>query len=364
LTSIVRARRPRSPHSAELLAPGTAETEARVSAEPWCGQRTLIHCHAGASRQGWVMKAAKARQNAVDAIKSVTPLSARRKLVRARLATRELTSSQRTLPDFLILGGQRCGTSSLYKYLGRHPQIAPSLRKEIEYFTIDYPRGESWYRAHFPLEARRTLTAARGRGLKTFEATPDYLFDPRAPQRTAALLPDAKCIVMLRDPVERTYSHYHHNVRLGQEDLTFREAIAAEDDRLAHDIGVLQQTPARQDPADRVLNFRRFSYVSRGEYADQISRWLDHYPRDQFLFLMADDLFSHPQETLHRILEFVDLPLWAPPEFRNYSYASSAASANPAIPDDLRLELHDHFKPYDERLANLLDVSIAWRRDM
>lgn len=308
-----------------------------------------------------MMKTAKARQNAVDALKSVTPLSARRKLVRARLAGRELTSSRRILPDFLILGGQRCGTSSLYKYLGRHPGIAPSLRKEVEYFTIDYSKGESWYRAHFPLEARRTLANVRGRDLKTFEATPDYLFDPRAPKRAASLLPDAKCIVMLRDPVERAYSHYHHNVRLGQEDLPFGDAIAAENDRLALDRQALRNDQTEQDPSNRVLHYRRFSYVSRGEYVDQVSRWFSHYSRDQFLFLMADDLFSRPQETLHAIEEFVGLPPWAPPEFRNYSYTSSAASTNPAIPDDRRTELATHFEPFDDRLSDLLDINITWR---
>lgn len=302
------------------------------------------------------MNVTKARQDVVDALKSVTPLSARRRLVRARLATRQLTSSLRMLPDFLVLGGQRCGTSSLYKYLGRHPQIAPSLRKEIEYFTIDYPQGESWYRAHFPLEARRTVAGKRGTAFKTFEATPDYLFDPRAPQRAAALLPDAKCIVMLRDPVERAYSHYHHNVRLGQESLGFREAIAAEDSRLAHDRGAL-----KHDPLDRVLHFRRFSYVSRGEYADQISRWFSVYPQNQFLFLMADDLFTKPEETLHTILEFVDLAKWSPAEFRNYSYTTTTPVANPAIPEDVRRDLENHFEPFDDRLGKLLDINITWR---
>jgi len=205
------------------------------------------------------------------------------------------------------------------------------------------------------------MNSARGKELKTFEATPDYLFDPRAPKRSAALLPDAKCIVMLRDPVERAYSHYHHNVRLGQESLGFREAIEAEDERLAHDREVLQRDPTEQDSQDRVLHYRRFSYVSRGQYADQISRWFDHYPRDQFLFLMADDLFSRPKETLHTILDFVDLPPWTPAEFRNYSYSSSTASANPAIPHDVRQELEDHFQPFDSRLDDLLDIDISWR---
>ncbi len=301
------------------------------------------------------MNAAQVRLNAVDALKSVTPLAARKRLVRTRLSARRAMAAVRTLPDFLILGGQRCGTSSLYKYLGRHPSIAPSLRKEIEYFTIDYGRGEYWYRAHFPLEIRRSAASLRGRPFKTFEATPDYLFDPRAPERTVALLPDAKFVVILRDPIERAISHYHHNVRLGLEDLSFPDAVAAEDERLARDRRAL-----REDPYDRVLNFRRFSYVSRGRYADQLARWFDAASRDRFLVLMAEDFFARPEQTLHEILRFVDAPVWSPPEFRNYSYTRDADTGSPEIPDGLRRGLADRFAVPNQELAQLLGVAPLW----
>jgi hypothetical protein len=116
----------------------------------------------------------------------------------------------------LVVGAQRCGTSSLFKYLGAHPECGASIRKEARFFTEYYHEGTDWYRAHFP------LSAGRPRRQIYFEATPDYLLDPRVPQRAKALLPeDFRIIALLRDPVERAYSHYWHNRRLGSERIPF-----------------------------------------------------------------------------------------------------------------------------------------------
>ena len=294
------------------------------------------------------------RQRAVDALKAITPIGARKRLGRIRLGLRGLTSRYRMLPDFVILGGQRCGTSSLYKYLGRHPEIAPSLRKEVEYFTIDYGRGEGWYRAHFPLRIRRAFSRLRGKSLLTFEATPDYLFDPRAPGRLKELLPDAKLIVLLREPVDRAFSHYHHMARLGLEDMSFPDAIAAEDARLS---GQLEEMA--RDPHSRVIPFRRFSYASRGFYAEQLERWFEHFPVEQFLILDSADFFSDPKTSLHRILEFVGAPPWSPSEFRNYSYTSKKAS-NPDIPQPTGTELGSRFAEPNRDLEALLGIDLDW----
>lgn len=280
-------------------------------------------------------------------------------MVRSRLATRHLTGHIRLLPDFIILGGQRCGTSSLYKYLGRHPQIAPSLRKETEYFTVDFGRGETWYRAHFPLAARRMIAERRGRTLLTFEATPDYLVDPRAPERVGALIPEAKLIVMLREPIERAYSHYRHMVRLGFENLSFRDAIEAEGDRLSRDIEMM-----RIDPLDRVPNFRRYSYVLRGQYSDQIVRWLGVFPREQVHIMTAEDFFEHPDAALHRLERFIGVDQWSPPEFVNYSYTSGSGADNPDLPPDLRSELRDCFTRSNADLERLTGITVPWATEL
>jgi hypothetical protein len=297
----------------------------------------------------------RVRQDAADRLRSVTPIGARRALVKARLWARIKTAPLRTLPDALIIGAQRCGTSSLYKYLGRHPNVAPSLRKEIEYFSIDYGRGPAWYRAHFATEARRVV-AGRFRGaFATFEATPDYLLDPRAPARAANDVPDAKLIAMLRDPVERAVSHYHHNRRLGHEPLSLEEAVRTENERIGGELALMDA-----DPGYRAVVYRRFSYVTRGRYAEQLERWLEHYPRDRLLVLRSADLFTKPSETFARIVEFLELPEWEPPEFRNYSYANALDGDYPEPEPAVMEMLAERLTEPNRRLVELLGEEFRW----
>ncbi|MGH8010521.1 MAG: sulfotransferase domain-containing protein, partial [Candidatus Binatia bacterium] len=160
---------------------------------------------------------------------------------RARLAfaytsTRRPTARWRTLPTLLIIGAQRCGTSSLFKYLGAHPRCKASIRKEVRFFTQYYDRGENWYRSHFPL----ALSGDSGSTGVTFEASPDYLLDPRTPSRVVRHLPDIRLIAILRNPIERAYSHYRHFRRLGLEELPFEEALHREPERIQPDLERLQ----------------------------------------------------------------------------------------------------------------------------
>ena len=143
------------------------------------------------------------------------------------------------LPDFLVIGAQKSGTSSLFRYLDQHPQVRGSVPKEVHYFSggftpapDTYARGEGWYRAHFPKKA------AMGQGVRAFEATPLYLLHPLAAGRIHALMPAVKLVAVLRNPTDRALSHYFHNVRNNdlrafREELGPAEAMAAEEERLA-----------------------------------------------------------------------------------------------------------------------------------
>lgn len=280
----------------------------------------------------------------------------RRRVVRARQRARMVTSGLRTLPDFLIVGGMRCGTSSLYKYLGYHPLVIPSLRKEIHYLSVEFDRGEAWYRSHFPTAARRRLVrAVRGREPLAFEATPDYLFHPYAPSRAAALVPDARIIALLRDPVERAISHYFHGVRAGFETLPLEEALLREEERIGPDLERL-----RRDPLDRCFDLRAFSYVARGIYADQLEAWFACYPRSRVLVVRSEDLFGRPGETYAEILRFLDLPPWRPPRFPNYSYQGGERREDPRVPPEVRRWLEEQFEPHNRRLYDLLGRDLGW----
>jgi len=116
--------------------------------------------------------------------------------------------------------------------------------------------------------------------LLTLEASPDYILYPAAPRRAADLVPEAKIIVLLRNPVDRAFSHHGQAVRLGFESLSFEEAIDAEPSRLGSDLEGLEK-----DPDFFSRSFHHFSYVTRGRYAEQLRRWFEWFPRENFLFI-------------------------------------------------------------------------------
>ena len=204
------------------------------------------------------------------------------------------TSSKRGLPDFLIIGAQKAGTTSLCTYLFQHPDIKPPRRKEIHYFdSPEFGLGPRWYRAHFSPKRDTQLTG---------EASPYYLCHPHAPRRVRELVPDARLIVLLRDPVERALSHYHHQVRHGREPLSFEAAIDAEPERLAGEYERMISDETYYSEA-----YWGFSYVTRGLYAEQLRRWSAHFDVSSMLILDSHDFFASPRDVHLKTLKFLNL---------------------------------------------------------
>ena len=264
----------------------------------------------------------------------------RKSLRRTRLQPRVATARFRRLPEFLIVGAQRCGTTSLYGYLAAHPDVAAPLVKEVQFFTDNFDRGESWYRAHFPL----------GAGV-AFDATPYYLFHPLAAARAKAVVPDANVIALVRNPVDRAYSHYRHSVEQGHESLPFAEALDAEDARVRPEAERLAGDPSYRSTAHRV-----FSYVSRGEYASQLERWLERFG-DRVLVVRSEDLYAEPAPVYDDVVRFLGLPPREKPPFVIHGRATRAADG---MAPDIRRRLVAHFRPHNARLAELLGRPMGW----
>ena len=151
-----------------------------------------------------------------------------RKVARTAVwTTGRLTARWRELPDFLVIGAQKAGTTALYAYLRWHPSIAGPFWKEVSFFDRHWARGEAWYRGQFPLRSSGKLVG---------EASPSYVFHPLAPERVFSLVPDVKLVVLLREPGDRAYSQYQHAVALGRETLSFEDALAAEDERVRGEV--------------------------------------------------------------------------------------------------------------------------------
>lgn len=276
---------------------------------------------------------------AVQALSSRMPAVARRAVRRRRILRQPIGS----LPDFLVIGAQKAGTSSLYYTLCRHPEILPAAAKEIHYFDLNHELGSWWYRSHFPsLVRRQRHKRATGR-VAIGEATPSYLYDPRASERARRLLPEAKLIVLLRDPVSRAYSQYQREVRLGREPLSFAEAVAAEGDRL--------------DGLDAAsFAHRHFSYAARGRYAEQLDRWLACFERHQFLFLKSEDFLRDPVRSVHRTVDFLGLTPWEAPAIDQ----RNVRTYPPIAPGD-RAALAETFREPNRRVADLL--GFTWEQE-
>ena len=187
------------------------------------------------------------------------------------------------LPEFLGLGTQKGGTTTLHRLLGQHPDVYLPACKEVHFFDLNYDAGEGWYRNHFA-NAKPHQTCG--------EITPFYLFHPDVPGRIHNLLPKARMVVLLRDPVERTISQLFHARKRGFETLKPADALAAEPQRLQSG-----------DP----VSLQKHSYLSRSRYLEQLDRYEALFPREQLLILRSEDLFSTPERIWRKLLSFLEL---------------------------------------------------------
>ena len=252
----------------------------------------------------------------------------------------------------MIIGAQKCGTTSLHNYLTEHPLIAGGFpRKELHFFDINYQRGTNWYRVSFPTRGyAQWMAYRRGARVIVGESSPYYLFHPGVPKRMRALLPEAKLIVLLRNPADRAISHYSHSVRRGYETLDMRQAFAVEEERL-------KGTEERlvNDPNYRSFEHQHNSYLSRGRYAEQLERWFAHYPREQMMIVRSEDFFSATQQTVDGICRFLGCEpagLAVTERYNQFPYQRAAP--------EIYEWLEDYYAPHNQRLAGLLGSDLGW----
>ncbi|MGH7580027.1 MAG: sulfotransferase family protein [Gemmatimonadales bacterium] len=261
-----------------------------------------------------------------------------------RSGYRHLTGSLRGLPSALIIGAQRSGTTSLFNYLAQHPEVLPPAHKEVHYFDLHYARGLRWYRARFPFGYRL-------RSALTIDASPYYLTHPLVPERAARLLPDVKLVAVLRNPIERAYSHYQHEVRDRRESLSFPEAIEREAERLAG-----EEDRMRQDPGYYSHNHHRYSYTHRGRYLEQLRRWTQHYPRAQLLVLQSEWMFRDPAAASSAVYDFLGL---SPHRLERYEPFFQGKYER-EIPAGIRSSLAAYFEPLNRELYQWLGQEFDW----
>jgi Sulfotransferase domain len=268
---------------------------------------------------------------------------------------RYMTSSNRVLPDFLIIGAQKAGTTSLYSYLCQHPGIIPAMDKEIHFFDNPHHRaqGEFWYRSHFCIESEKhQLKEKMGYLPLTGEATPSLIFSYHTPKFVSSLVPDIKLIILLRDPIDRAFSHYNHNYRReGKELLSFEDAIEKETERIENDLECLIQDENFDEE-----NIKRYSYIHRGFYDEQLERWFQYFSKEQFCILESEKFFIDSQYQLEVVLRFLRLP-----QFKfDVTTKLHVGGYSDKIPTEIEEKLRAVFRSHNQNLYKMLDRDFGW----
>ncbi|MEG3911080.1 tetratricopeptide repeat protein [Microcoleus sp. w2-18bC1] len=239
------------------------------------------------------------------------------------------------VPNFIIIGSQRCGTTSLYTYLAQHPQILTPIKKEMDFFSWHFDRGIDWYLAHFP-------PMPPGEEFVTGEASPSYFDYREAPERLYSAFPEAKLIVLLRNPVDRAISQFYRLTDLNWESRSLARVISDEIERL------------NQNP-EYIIGEEPGNYLARGRYIEFIKNWRTFFPTEQLLILKSEDFYADAATTVKPVLEFLDLPGYQLSEYQN---------ANPGsyerVNESVRDRLSDYFRPYNQELEEYLGRQFDW----
>jgi hypothetical protein len=270
---------------------------------------------------------------------------------KALFAARGMGSPRRALPNFMLIGAQKSGTSSMFSYLRQHAQIVAPVYKEPYYFDRFYDRGLGWYGCNFPaLSAIERKNDRAGKPHLTFEATATYVFDAKAPERIAADVDTRKFILLLRNPVDRAISAYWHARRMGRDTRTLDEALDADFARYDAERTFEEgRGPEPSEPAPKP------TYVRRGIYRESVIRWHKIFGAKNLLVLQSETMFADPQTVMAKVFAFLNLPAHACTDFEAQNVGGYRKSDESA-----RERLSDFYRPHNEALNALTGNGFTW----
>lgn len=271
----------------------------------------------------------------------MTELSLFQKIIRV------LTFPLRKNPDFVIIGAQKSGTTSLFDYLSLHPQIVPPAKKEINYYSHAYRKPYFWYKAHFPLNTdKRFLTG---------EASPYYLDHPCTPERIFKRSPGIKVVAILRNPIDRAYSHYQHCVRRNMESLSFAEAILSENRRIEG-----EEEKLLLENNYNSFSYTYFGYANRGLYGKHLKKWQKFFKKENIHIIIFEDLIKNPPEVLSSLCDFLGIENI---DSLNKKFPlHNIGGYSREIPKDISSYLEEKFREDNIELSNMLNRNLPWTK--
>jgi hypothetical protein len=260
-----------------------------------------------------------------------------------------ITSPLRVLPDFFVIGPGRTGTTSLFYYLDQHPSLSKSAYDELGFFDVNFHLGFHWYRSLFPSILTKFRIKLKTNFFMTYDVTPSYVRRPWIARRIKKLFPNSKLIIVLRNPIDKTYSHYYLSTTSG-ETRNFEEVIKKDMDDISK-----WNINSKDDNyfATKVEN----SKLARGFYVEQLLPWFELFPKNQILIISSEELASNTKNVMSEIFKFLNLPDYKIPNIEKVN-VSKYSKMNP----DTRKILIDFFKPYNEQLFKFLDRKFDWNK--
>ena len=260
-----------------------------------------------------------------------------------------ITGPIRSLPDFIIIGTARSGTTSLYNNICQHPCVLPAAYDELGFFDSNFHLGLNWYRSLFPTNFSKWNLKRKKKFAITGEDTPFYIWNPHVAKRILKILPNVKLIVLFRNPIDRAYSNYHLGLRAGSENLSFEDAIHAELENL--------KKFSNNSKSDIEKYTVPRSYIAKGFYAEQIKIWLKLFKHEQLYITSTENFELNPQEILNQIFEFLEIPIFQIPYQKKYKVASY-----PKMKHETREFLLDFYKKPNHELFQLIGKEFAWNK--
>ena len=261
-----------------------------------------------------------------------------------------LTSSVRVLPNFFVIGPGRTGTTSLYHYLDQHPCITKSAYDELGYFDDNFHLGFNWYRSLFPTKFTQQKVESKYKKFLTYDVTPGYIRRPWAARRISSYFPNTKLIAVLRNPVDKTYSHYNMGINEGNEKRSFEEVIKYDLEQLEN----FSDSYSKKSD-DYFKNVVENSFVARGFYLEQLDIWFKLFPKKQILVIKSEDLANRTTEVVNDVFNFLMLP-----EYKIKNVIKHRVSNYSKMNSSTRKTLVEFFKPYNKKLYEFLDRDLGW----